>query len=318
MLGILLGRGVTFLVYVMLAIFGLFAMALTAAFVIDPSSPEEEILADGVSDLDDEPFMGQATPVHELLEAQNAASSAGGMEGTFFDLRDMVDVTAFGTDAAEQFAGSPGDDYLSGRGGDDQMFGFAGNDEMHGELGDDLIDGGDGDDSLFGHTGDDFLQGGTGADTLTGGDGADTLLGEADNDCLSGNLGNDTLFGGDGQDVLFGGQGADTLDGQDDEQDFLNGGSGDDLILAGVKDIVNTGEGNDVVSVVDGAEAHVSDFDPLADQIELEYEGNIPPVLSTTTTDSGIALLADGALVMTLDGVNTLDVGQIKLIPLDT
>lgn len=312
------GRGVTFLVDAMLAIFGLFAMALTAAFVIDPEPSDDEITAEGVSDFDNDLSMGQVAPVHELLEARDGVSATGDMEGTFFDLRDQVNVTAFGTSNADEMLGGDGQDYLSGRDGDDALAGGNGMDELHGELGNDMLSGGDGADSLFGHVGDDQLLGDAGDDTLTGGSGDDYLVGGAGDDSLSGNLDDDTLIGGSGEDTLFGGEGNDLIDGSDDaESDFLNGGAGDDKILAGILDNVSTGTGSDTITVGEDAEAHVSDFDPLADQIELEYEGDIVPTLSTEPTETGIALLADGALVMTLDGVEALDVSQVQLIRLD-
>ena len=312
----LLGRGVTFNGARMLAIFGLFAMALTAAFVIDPTPSDDEMTADGVSDLDYGQNESQSQPVHDLLEAQTSSTASENMAGSLFDLRDQVDVTAFGTNNQEEVLGGIGEDYLSGRDGDDMISGGDGHDELHGELGNDDLYGGAGDDSLFGHVGDDYLSGDGGDDTLTGGDGQDHLTGGAGADSLSGNLQNDTLIGGAGSDLLFGGAGDDLLVGNDDdEQDFLNGGAGDDRILASVADIVNTGEGADVVSVHEGAEAHVSDFNPAEDQIELEYEGDVVPVLSTQPTETGIALLADGELVMTLDGVDTFDTNQVQLIP---
>jgi len=292
-------------------------MALTAAFVIDPTPPDDEMTADGVSDLDYGASNTQSQPVHDLLEAQTSSTASDNMEGTLFDLRDQVDVTAFGTDHQDEVLGGIGEDYLSGRDGDDFLSGGDGHDELHGELGDDHLAGGNGSDSLYGHVGDDSLFGDAGDDILTGGDGQDHLNGGIGDDSLSGNLQNDTLIGGAGSDLLLGGSGDDLLVGNDDnEKDYLNGGDGDDRILAGVMDQVNTGEGSDVVAVEEGAQAHVSDFNPLEDLIELEYEGDVIPVLSTEPTETGIALLADGELVMTLDGVDSFDTNQVKLIPI--
>ncbi len=289
-------------------------MALTAAFVIDPSTDEEPVTAEGVSDLDDEVSSSASMPVHELFEAQEGLADSG-MEGSLFDLRDQVAVTAFGTDDDDEILGGDGSDYLSGRDGDDTLDGGAGADELHGELGDDLLLGQDGGDSLFGHVGDDSLFGGDGADSLIGGDGADQLFGGAGADELSGNLGQDTLYGGAGEDTLFGGAEDDVIDGRDDgASDFLNGGAGDDRLIAGLGDKLHGGDGADTFALEAQSDALVSDFDPLADQIELEYEGDVAPNLSTQSSGDGLVLLADGAPVMTLAGVTSFDVNQVQLI----
>ena len=62
--------------------------------------------------------------------------------------------------------------------------------------------------------------------------------------------GDDSLSGGAGADTLSGGAGNDTLAGyswryDDDVQDQLSGGDGDDFITAGTDDIVDGGSGND-------------------------------------------------------------------------
>jgi len=290
-------------------------MALAAAFVIDPSPSEDELSADGVSDLDDNNHFAEAAPVHELLDAQVAASTFNSGEGVFFDLRDQVDVTAFGTEKPDEMLGGIGADYLSGRDGADVLFGNGGNDELHGELGRDTLFGGAGDDSLFGHVGDDVLFGEDGDDTLTGGSGDDALTGGQGADTLSGNLGNDTLTGGLGADLLIGGAGDDTLDGRDDQsEDFLNAGAGDDLIRAGDQDRISTGDGADIVNVAEDATSFVDDFDPTHDAIELEYEGDTPPKMSTQPTETGVALLADGEVILDLDGVSELDLSLVQLI----
>lgn len=302
----------------MLAIFGLFALALTASLVIDPEPDHQEITADGVSDLNEDPSSGEAAPISDLLEAQDIASSFEAWDGTVFDFSDQFTVTAFATDFDDEMWGSEGDDYLSGRNGHDTIAGGSGADEMHGELGDDSLWGGEGSDSLFGHVGDDDLFGGLGNDTLTGGAGNDLLQGGDGDDSLSGNLSPDTIMGGPGHDVLFGGQGDDVIIGSDDlEADFLNGGAGDDSILAGGFDHIHTGEGADTITVMETANAKVSDFAPHKDKIELEYKGDTPPVLSTKVTDSGLLLLADSNLVMTLEGVDELDLSLIQLVAID-
>lgn len=310
-----MGRGVPECGDVMFPILGLFAVALTAAFVIDPSPDEDAMTAEGVDAKDPHLNMAQGMTSLDLFEDQDEASDSD--EVVFFDLRDQVNVTAFGTEDADDMFAGVGLDYVDGRGGDDWIDGGAGDDELHGGLGDDTLLGDEGGDTLHGHVGDDSLFGGDGDDQLIGGAGDDLLEGGAGDDALSGNLGKDTLIGGAGSDTLFGGHEDDVLDGRGDgEADFLNGGSGDDRILAGMMDKVSTGDGADIVAVVEEANAYVDDFDPIADQIELEYEGTTPPTLSTQNTDEGLALLADGEVVITLEGVSSLDLSKVSLIPI--
>ncbi len=297
----------------MLPILGLFAVALAAAFVIDPTSSNDSVTAEGVDSKDPRMNMAQGVTSLDVLDVQE--QSGASLEPLLFDLRDQVDVTAFGTEAAEEIFAGIGLDYVDGRGGDDGIDGGAGDDELHGGLGDDRLFGDNGADTLNGHVGDDMLFGGNGDDQLTGGAGFDVLHGGAGSDALSGNLGKDTLVGGAGEDTLFGGHEDDVLDGRGDgESDFLNGGAGDDRIIAGLLDKISTGPGADVVSVVEEADANVSDFDPIVDQIELEYEGATPPTLSTEQTDDGLVLLAGGEIVLTLEGVSALDLTKISLI----
>jgi Ca2+-binding RTX toxin-like protein len=297
----------------MLPILGLFAVAIAAAFVIDPTLDDGEITAEGVDAKDPHLKMAQGVTNLDVLNIQGETGDSE--EPLFFDLRDQVDVTAFGTEVADEIFAGVGLDYIDGRSGDDWIDGGAGNDELHGGHGDDMLFGNSGADILNGHVGEDTLFGGHGDDQINGGSGRDVLIGGPGDDALSGNLGKDTLVGGAGKDTLFGGHEDDVLDGRGDRaSDFLNGGAGNDRILAGLLDKVSTGTGADTVSVVEAADAHVNDFDPVADQIELEYEGATPPKLSTQPTHNGLALLADGEVVITLDGVSVLDVSKINLI----
>ena len=111
-----------------------------------------------------------------------------------------------------------------------------------------------------------YADAGAGSDAVNGGSAGDSVYGQAGHDTLSGNNGNDLMLGGDDNDVLDGGLGADCLfgnagtdtatysartadlkislddaanDGQageadnvDNDIERVNGGSGDDLIVA--------------------------------------------------------------------------------------
>jgi Ca2+-binding RTX toxin-like protein len=103
--------------------------------------------------------------------------------------------------------------------------GFLINDLMSGGLGSDWFEPWFGDDRVFGEGGHDLLRGGTGRDLLDGGDGVDRLEGDAnqfgdvqgipDQDYLDGGAGDDTLLGEEQDDVLLGSEGADQLLGDD-------------------------------------------------------------------------------------------------------
>src|SRR5215212_7906451 len=109
----------------------------------------------------------------------------------------------------------------------------------------------DGPDTLRGTKGDDNLIGQAGNDTLLSLAGDDTLLGGPGKDVVNGGslaqpfAGNKNLAGGEGNDVVQGGLGSDNV----------LGGEGNDFMVDGefeppfVKDILSSGEGNDVLNV---------------------------------------------------------------------
>ena len=92
--------------------------------------------------------------------------------------------------------GEAGSDWLYGGGGNDRLVGGEGNDVLYGTWGDDRLSGGSGDDVLYGYLGNDVLVGGTGHDGLYGGVGRDVLIG---------GVGKDALYGWDDDDILIGG-----------------------------------------------------------------------------------------------------------------
>ena len=117
----------------------------------------------------------------------------------------------------------------------------------------------------------DTLTGGNGNDTLNGGDGNDLIDGKNGNDLLDGKKGNDAIAGGSGDDTLIGGSGDDSLYGElasyfnlnsnlnfniidlrvsvspvREGQNYLDGGSGDDIIAGGRNhDTLIGGNGDD-------------------------------------------------------------------------
>lgn len=214
---------------------------------------------------------------------------------------DSEDDDIRGTSGSDQLNGYAGDDIVMGGDGNDHVYGDIGNDTLYGEDGDDHLHGGDdndtliggdGADSLYGHNDDDSLAGGQGDDTLVGSAGNDQLDGGDGNDALHGDIGDDTLHGGLGADTLFGGWGNDVIDGTTDDPatvadddidtgDYLNGGGGDDLIIAGHDDIVTSGSGADTIAMSDWLtqehQAEILDFSASEDNLMVIFDDTADP-----------------------------------------
>ena len=191
------------------------------------------------------------------------------------------DNTIYGEGGNDVICGGPGDDAIHGGRGKDSLFGDGGDDVLYGERGSDQLDGGAGGDSLFGETGNDTLDGGPGnGDRVNGGPGDDALFGgPGDFDVLTGGPGRDRIDGGAGaHDIAsyagtggavtvdlgaqrvtgaeserlhgiedaVGGSGADTLIGDAASANRLDGGPGEDrLLAAGPDDEAFGGPGSD-------------------------------------------------------------------------
>jgi RTX calcium-binding nonapeptide repeat (4 copies) len=97
----------------------------------------------------------------------------------------------------------------------------------------------------IGTSGNDIICGTHGANSMDGGAGDDDIYGRGGVDSITGNAGNDFIHAGSDNDTVTGATGEDTIFG-DEGHDILNGGSGTFDILFG-------GEGNDRLSVRDGA-----------------------------------------------------------------
>jgi Ca2+-binding RTX toxin-like protein len=173
----------------------------------------------------------------------------------------------YGEGGSDTICGGEGDDTIYGGRGSDTIDGEGGDDTIHGERGSDTIDGGEGSDRLFGDSGNDHVDGGAGDKDLVEGDqGDDTLSGGAgDEDVIVGGPGNDHIDGGPGEhDVAdysnaagpvtinlatqtvtgaegehlsgiedaIGGSGDDTLIGDPGTPNRLDGGAGDDKLVA--------------------------------------------------------------------------------------
>jgi Ca2+-binding RTX toxin-like protein len=123
-----------------------------------------------------------------------------------------------------------GSNLIEGASDGDALYGYGGDDEIYGHNGNDLLDGGSEDDDLYGGFGEDRIFGGSGNDFLEGDADYPTLWWHGgDDDYLDGGDGNDTLWGNDGDDILIGGTGRDFISGENGN-DTLNGGAGNDSL----------------------------------------------------------------------------------------
>lgn len=260
-----------------------------------------------------------------------------------------ADDSLIGHDGPDRINGYGGNDTISGRGGDDDLWGGNGQDLLRGGAGDDTLHGNDGDDnlsgqagndSIFGYHDDDTLRGGTGMDTLIGGMGNDLLNGGEDDDQLSGGIGDDTLIGGQGEDVLFGDLGNDRIDGTEqpatdttgpqqtdnkllDERDYLNGGDGDDTLIAGASDVVTPGLGQDTI-ILDAANAgktatSIIAFDSQHDSILITHDDKLQTPhdvrLRPHHSDPRMTeIVLDGAILATMNTVTGFKASDIVLV----
>ena len=162
-----------------------------------------------------------------------------------------------GGDDNDQINGGGGQDLLFGDGGNDSLNGGDGNDTLNGSAGSDTLNGAAGDDVLNGNGGSgDILTGGTGNDTLDGGDGDDRVSETADTDFIltdtsltSAATGTDELISIEGG-ILTGGAGNNSINaGAFSGTSSLNGGAGNDILIASAQASVLNGEaGNDSIT----------------------------------------------------------------------
>lgn len=199
---------------------------------------------------------------------------------------------------ADFVSGGDDNDRLLGNRGSDRIVGGGGHDTLLGGHGQDSLSGGSGQDRLYGQVGDDRIQGNAGLDALFGGVGADRLWGQADADILRGGSGRDRLFGGSGADVLGGGGG----------RDFLKGGAGDDRLIAGRGGAKMSGEEGDDTFVfqagaLDGSRSDITDFDTVADCIDLTASGLTESDYTLQERPEGLLLTLQGGTEIMLLGL---------------
>ncbi len=124
----------------------------------------------------------------------------------------------------------------------------------------------------------------------------DGLINVSDDDTL--------ISSGKDDDVVVTGGGDDYLDGEDGN-DRLSGGAGDDTLQGG--------RGNDVFALVERSNVTIQDFDAKEDLIEIAYEGD-PPMLNTSQTEDGLALLANDDVVTTFTNLTVLYTATVSLV----
>ncbi|MCS6627121.1 hypothetical protein N0B44_29830 [Roseibacterium beibuensis] len=196
----------------------------------------------------------EITGLSVTVAALNAALASS-------DPQDFLDLVFGAADTVNGANTSGIGEILEGQGGDDVINGYDGQDLISGGGGNDTLDGGDETgptasaygDAIDGGAGDDLISGGGGRDLLLGGDGADTINGGADNDLIyDGGAGFEstqalTFIVPSLHEVRIN----TVLDGSlvDQSVDILNGGAGNDSIVAGLGDILDGGDGIDTAVI---------------------------------------------------------------------
>lgn len=169
-------------------------------------------------------------------------------------------------------------------------------------------------------------------DRITGANGDDTINGFAGNDVLDGGTGTDTLDGGDGNDLIFSGVNGRVGENFLDRDHYtIRGGSGDDVIVISLDEVgvADGGEGDDFIFVGDNgsystllgregndtyyltfrayASAHVSDFKPGQDHLQLDPD-TFTSLADGVTADNIVAgsraLDADDYIIVELGSGN--------------
>ncbi|MGL4281559.1 MAG: calcium-binding protein, partial [Albidovulum sp.] len=156
---------------------------------------------------------------------------------------------------------------------------------------------------------------------LDGGEGNDALEGARGDDRLTGAAGSDRLMGGDGKDALDGREAA----GEVQARDYLNGGAGDDMLIAGSDDWATGGGGADQFAIAghggaDAGPATIGDYDPAEDQLLLLYDPAVHPDPTVTVEPPEVEgaahrILIDGIAVAQVFGAAHLDPADILIRP---
>lgn len=333
--------GLLLLTLLPLAVFGGFGGADDAVIDEDPLTGDDTLSGGSPGGQDPlVPGSGGGT--------SGGGSSGGGYDDVQVGT-DMND-TLTGGNSMDLLSGLGGDDSVRGGRGDDVLFGFAGNDTLKGDAGVDAIVAGLGDDTVWGMDGDDILLGNGGNDLLLGGGGDDVLVDYSGSDTLNGGAGDDLLLAIDQSDKITAfdiltSSGSPSLNeanfrtslrttfGVDDDlgddditvlyeevrgglrtdntPDVLDGGAGNDVLLADDGDTLTGGAGTDLFVVYTDPNAAlnndpvlITDFDPKTDilQISVEDDGKGAVTLADDPSGLGTQLLYRNDVIALLNG----------------
>ncbi len=245
------------------------------------------------------------------------SATGGSLNGT--DLADFH----IGDASGNLILGNDGNDNLAGRGGDDGLFGGAGADTLAGDDGDDFAVGGSGDDRIYLGDGDDSSDPAIDSDQDAGND---IIHGGAGDDVIADTKGENTLIGDSGDDLLIAFDGFSSDDPYKDPREFgssdrLDGGAGDDALLADDGDTMLGGWGSDIFVVgakTDGSGdvVTVQDFNVDEDVFGIIYldAPDVEPDVTYSADDSAgmVRAFVDGQEVAQLHGLTAADIPRIQ------
>ncbi len=303
-------------------------LALLAGFALDGGSNDDgkgDNGGDGGGDGGSQTEIDGTTSDPEVLRGTVGSDLIDGGAGN-----DLI----FGDRGSDRILGGDGDDVLLGEGRNDTIEGGAGSDLILGGRDDDSLRGGDDDDLLIGGAGDDTLMGDAGDDVLIGSSGADQLFGGAGSDLLSGLDPREAFpigqvvfldrpdvdeilqdrFGTDARTEFGDRVDAGRLSADDNAApDLLSGGGGRDFLLGDSGDTLTGGGGDDDFAAVftpGAAPLTITDFDPLAETIQILSEGTGAGVLSIIDGTGGAEVRVDGEVVAFLQAVQASQIAS--------
>lgn len=167
-------------------------------------------------------------------------------------------ILRYGSDNADLIQGTSEQEAVFGGAGNDTIYTRQGNDIVYGGSGNDYIDTCEDDDLVFGEDGNDTILAGLGNDTVYGGAGDDSIDAGQGNNFVYGEDGNDYIKTGIGNNFIDAGSGNDKIYLNNNNNDTIIGGKGDDWIVtySGSTSLIifNYGDGNDTIEAAQGDE----------------------------------------------------------------